>query len=91
MRQDAGENELARMRLAQAVESWHCGLAQNHEVFKAEADFASDCNYSNGLMHSITSTCPVIKYSLKENRVVSGRRGSNGDASRLAASLVGSS
>jgi hypothetical protein len=25
----AGKNELARMRLAQAVESWHCGLAQN--------------------------------------------------------------
>jgi hypothetical protein len=32
------------MRLAQAVESWHCSLAQNLEVFKAEADFASDCS-----------------------------------------------
>jgi hypothetical protein len=31
------------VRLAQAVESWHSGLAQNLEVFKAEADFASDC------------------------------------------------
>jgi hypothetical protein len=45
MRWDDGENELARMRLALAVESWHCGLAQNLEVFKAEADFASDCMY----------------------------------------------
>jgi hypothetical protein len=34
---------VARIRLEQAVESWHCGLAQNLEVFKAEADFASDC------------------------------------------------
>jgi hypothetical protein len=41
-----GKNELARMRLAQVVESWHCGLAQNLEVFKAEADFASDCSTS---------------------------------------------
>jgi hypothetical protein len=31
------------MRLAKAAESWHCGLAQNLEVFKAEADFVSDC------------------------------------------------
>jgi hypothetical protein len=28
----AGKNELARMRLAQTVESWHCGLAQNHNI-----------------------------------------------------------
>jgi hypothetical protein len=40
---DAGKYELARMRLSQAVESWHCSLAENLEVFKAEADFASDC------------------------------------------------
>jgi hypothetical protein len=46
MRWDVGKNGLARMRLAQAVESWHCGLAQNLGVFKAEADFASDCNPS---------------------------------------------
>jgi hypothetical protein len=41
-----GKNELARMRLAQAIKSWHYDLAQNLEVFKAEADFASDCNTS---------------------------------------------
>lgn len=35
MRWDAVENELARMRLAQAVESSHCGLAQNLEELSA--------------------------------------------------------
>jgi hypothetical protein len=35
------------MRLAQAVESWHCGLAQNLVVFKAEADFASDLYFNS--------------------------------------------
>jgi hypothetical protein len=42
-----GGNELARMRLAQAVESWHCGLAQNLEVFKAEADFVTLATVAN--------------------------------------------
>jgi endo-1,4-beta-D-glucanase Y len=41
---DATGNELARIELAQAVKSWHCSLAQNLEVLKAEADFASDCD-----------------------------------------------
>ena len=40
MRLDVGENELARIHAVE-LESWHCDLAQNLEVFKAETNSAT--------------------------------------------------
>jgi len=38
-----GWKKLARIMLVHLVASWQCGLVYNQEVFRAEADFASDC------------------------------------------------
>jgi hypothetical protein len=57
------------MKLGQAAESWCCGLVQNLGVFKADADFTSDCNkhlqLSLRLKKGVARTGRPLSYSGK--------------------------
>jgi hypothetical protein len=62
--------QLAIIMLVQLVASWQCGSVGILEVFKAEADFAGDCNGGAQVLRGTCENKGALASAPKMNEVV---------------------